>query len=85
MNEEQSKNLAESIVKALVELSLGKEPNIFSKSAFRKLSDHKNFSFIRDAYIDYLKEFDGKIESEEDMKRLFDFRLKILNYFNDEK
>jgi len=85
MNEEQTKNAAESIVKTLVELSLGKEPNIFSKSPFRKLAEHKNYTLIRDAYIDYLKEFDGKIDSDEDMKRLFDFRIKILNYFNDDK
>ncbi|HPC26430.1 MAG TPA: hypothetical protein P5071_00635 [Paludibacteraceae bacterium] len=84
MNEMQVKLKAEKIIEALTALSLGKNPNIFSGEIFRKLADHPNFIAIRDAYIEYLKNFTGEINTQEDVKRLFDFRMKIVELFSQE-
>jgi hypothetical protein len=82
MTEKEVKDRAEQIVEALMSLSLGREPNILSNDAFRKLSSHPNFFEIRNAYIEYLQSFDGNIEDSEDIKKMFDFRLHIVELFD---
>ena len=82
MNEKEIKDKAEQIVEALIDLSLGKEPNMLSNEAFRKLSKHPNFDEIRNLLISYLQQFDGKLDSTEEIKRLFDFRIKIVDLFS---
>jgi hypothetical protein len=81
MSEKEIKEKAEQIIEALTSLSLGNEPTMFSNEAFRKLCKHDNFLQIRDAYVTFLNEFNGGIESPEDIKRLFDFRMKIVKLF----
>jgi len=85
MNEKEIKDKAEQIVEALTSLSLGREPNILSNEALKKLSNHPNYIQIRDAYISYLQSFDGKIDNVENIKLLFDFRMKIVQLFDIEK
>lgn len=82
MTEKEIKEKAEQIIEALTSLSLGNEPTMFSNEAFRKLYKHDNYLEIRDAYVAFLNEFEGRIESPEDIKRLFDFRMKIVELFN---
>jgi len=81
MTEKEIKDKAELIVEALAALSLGKEPNLLSGEVFKKLSGHQNFEKIKSAYIAYLQSFDGNIDTPEDIKRMFDFRLEIVELF----
>ncbi|MGB4413894.1 MAG: hypothetical protein WBI53_03290 [Paludibacter sp.] len=82
MTEKEIKDKAEQIIEALTALSLGREPNMLSNDAFRKLSSHPNFYQIKEAYINYLQSFDGKVESADDIKKMFDFRMNIVNLFD---
>ena len=82
MNEKEIKDKAEQIVEALTSLSLGREANLLSNEALKKLSNHPNYTQIRNVYITYLQSFDGKIESIENIKQLFDFRMKIVELFD---
>lgn len=82
MTEKEIKDKAEQLVEALAALSLGKEPNLLSGEVFKKLSGHQNFNQIKLAYISYLQSFDGNIDSAEDIKRMFDFRMEIVNLFD---
>lgn len=81
MNEKEILAKAESIVEALTSLSLGKEPSLLSGATFKKLATHLNFIAIRDAYIAYLQAFDGKIETAEEIKRIFEFRMEVTILF----
>ena len=81
MTEKEVKDRAEQIIEALSALSLGREPNLLSGEVFKTLSDHPNFIGIKNAYIDYLQTFDGKVDAPEDIKNLFDFRMKIVSLF----
>ncbi len=81
MTEKEVKDRAEQIIEALSALTLGREPNLLSGEVFKTLSDHPNFIGIRNAYIDYLQTFDGKVDAPEDIKNLFDFRMKIVSLF----
>lgn len=81
MTEKEVKDKAEQIVEALSALSIGREPNMLSGEVFKTLSDHPNFLGIRNAYSEYLQTFDGKVETTDDIKNLFDFRMKIVSLF----
>ncbi len=82
MTEKEIKDKAEQIIEALTALSLGREPNMLSNDAFKKLSSHPNFYQIKETYINYLQSFDGKVESADDVKKMFDFRMNIVNLFD---
>jgi len=82
MTEKEIKEKAELIVEALTALSMGREPNVLSGEVFKKLSGHQNYTQIRDAYIKYLQTFDGKVDTAEDIKAMFDFRLEIVSLFD---
>lgn len=82
MTEKEIKDKAEQIVEALSALSLGKEPNMLSGDVFKKLAAHPNFQQIKLAYITYLQQFDGNIDTPDDIKRMFDFRLQIVGLFD---
>ena len=82
MTEKEIKEKAELIVEALTALSMGREPNVLSGEVFKKLSGHQNYTQIRDSYIKYLQTFDGKVDTAEDIKAMFDFRLEIVSLFD---
>ncbi len=82
MTEKEIKDKAELIVEALTALSLGKEPNMLSGEVFKKLASHPNFTQIKSVYITYLQQFDGNVDTPEDIKRMFDFRLEIVGLFD---
>lgn len=81
MTEKEIKDKAEQIVDAFVALSLGKEPGMLSNDVFKKLSTHSNFEQIRAAINTYVQNFDGKVDSPEAIKRLFDFRMEIVELY----
>jgi hypothetical protein len=55
---------------------------MLSGEVFKKLSGHQNFTQIKTAYIAYLQSFDGCVDAPDDIKRMFDFRMEIVNLFD---
>lgn len=80
-NEKKIKELAENIVEAVVNLSLGKEPKLLSNSVFKSMPKHPNFIRIKNLIIEHLQLFDGKLETADDWKRLNDFRFKLIELY----
>ncbi len=80
-NEKKIKELAENIVEAVVNLSLGKEPKLLSNSVFKSMQKHPNFIRIKNLVIEHLQLFDGKLETADDWKRLNDFRFKLIELY----
>ncbi len=83
MTEKEIAEKAETIIEALTLLSMGKEPSMLSNSVFKKLGKHRNFVLIRNAYTSYLQNFDGKLETSDEIRKLFEFRLKITQLFEE--
>ena len=81
-NEKKIKEKAEDIVEAITALSLGKEPSLLSNSVFKSIVANPNFQQIKQALIDYLISFDGKLETTEEWKTLNDFRFKIVELYS---
>ncbi|MBN1251190.1 MAG: hypothetical protein JXA16_03575 [Bacteroidales bacterium] len=81
-NEKKIKELTETIVESIVSLSLGKEPNLLSNSVYKSIAKHPNYFHIRQLIIEHLQNFDGKIETAEEWKKLTDFRYKIIDLYN---
>lgn len=82
MNEKELKEQAEEIIDALHALSIGKEPGLLSGNVFKKLAAHPSFLQIRDTYVNYLKDFDGKIETGEEIRKLFELRMSLCTLYN---
>jgi hypothetical protein len=81
-NEKKIKELTETIVESIVSLSLGKEPNLLSNSVYKSIANHPNYLRIRQLVVEHLQNFDGKIETAEEWKKLTDFRFSIFNLYN---
>lgn len=77
-NEKKIKELSETIVKSIVDLSMGKEPNFLSNSIYRTISKHPNLIQIKQLIVEHLQSFDGKVETPEEWKRLSEFRYNLL-------
>ena len=80
-NEKKIKEFAERIVDAVINLSLGKEPKLFSNSVFKSISKHPNFIRIKNLIIEHLQFFDGIIETTDEWKRVNDFRFKLIELY----
>lgn len=81
-NEKKIKELTETIVESIVSLSLGKEPNLLSNSVYKSIANHPNYLRIRQLVVEHLQNFDGKIETAEEWKKLADFRFNIIDLYN---
>jgi hypothetical protein len=81
-NEKKIKELSETIVESIVSLSLGKEPNLLSSSVYKSIAKHPNYFPIRQLIIEHLQNFDGKMETAEEWKKLNDFRFKLIELYN---
>lgn len=81
MTEKEIKDKAEQILESFLALALGKEPGMLSNDVFKKLSSHSNFELIRNECVEYFQSFNGTVDSPEDIKRLFDFRMKIVELY----
>jgi len=81
-NEKKIKELTETIVESIVSLSIGKEPNLLSNSVYKSIANHSNFLRFRQLVIEHLQNFDGKIETAEEWKKLTDFRFNIIDLYN---
>ncbi len=84
-NEKKIKEFAEKIVEAVICLSLGKEPKLFSNSVLKSMSKHPNFMRIKNLIIEHLQFFDGKLESADDWKRLNDFRFRLIELYENKQ
>jgi hypothetical protein len=83
MEEKDIIELSNEIVESLTKLSLGEKPNIISNKIFKSLSDHVNFIQIKKIYSDFLQnDFNGKYNSSESLKKLTEFRYKIVDLYN---
>jgi hypothetical protein len=81
-NEKKIKELSETIVESIVSLSLGKEPNLLSNSVYKSIAKHPNYLRIRQLIIEHLQNFDGKMETAEEWKKLNDFRFNLIELYN---
>ena len=81
MNEKEIKELTENIVESIVSLSLGKEPNLLSNTVFKNIYKHPKYNEIKKLYIIFLTDFDGKYETPDELKKLIDFRFKLIQLY----
>lgn len=81
MNEDELINLSDEIIEALTQLCLGKTPGFLSNSIFKKLASHPNFSQIKICYSEFINSFDGSYNDATELKKLTDFRYKIVELF----
>jgi hypothetical protein len=81
MNEKEIKELSENITESIINLSLGKEPNLISGKVFKTIAHHPKFNEIKNLYINFLEDFDGKYETPEELKKLTDFRFSLFQLY----
>lgn len=82
MDEKELIELSEELVLGLTKLSLGEKPGFLAGSVYKKLSNHTNFQAIKQCYIEHLTEFKGSYDNAFELKKLTDFRYKIVELFN---
>lgn len=82
MDEKELIELSDELVQNLTKLSLGEKPGFLSGSVYKKLSNHVHFGAIKQCYIDHLSEFKGSYDNAIELKKLTDFRYKIVELFN---
>lgn len=82
MDEKELIELSEELVLGITKLSLGEKPGFLSGSIYKKLSSHTNFQAIKQCYIEHLMDFKGSYENATELKKLTDFRYRIVELFN---
>jgi hypothetical protein len=83
MEEKDIIELSNEIVESLTKLSLGEKPGIISNKTFKSLTDHDNFVTIKHLYADFLiKDFNGQYNSTESLKKLTEFRYKLVDLYS---
>jgi len=82
MDEKELIELSDELVQGLTKLSLGEKPGFLAGSVFKKLNNHSQFEAIKQCYIDHLSEFKGSYDNAFELKKLTDFRYKIVELFN---
>jgi len=82
MDEKELIELSDELVQGLTKLSLGETPGFLSGSIYKKLSNHPQFDAIKECYINHLHEFKGSYDNAVELKKLTDFRYKIVELFN---
>jgi hypothetical protein len=85
MKEDEIKELAKDIVEAIVDLSLGKEPNIISARTFKNVAKHSKFEDMKNLYIEFLTSFNLSADSSSELRGLTDFRIKMVELYNVEE
>lgn len=82
MDEKKIIGLAEEIVNAVVDISLGKSKFSLTNSVLKVLSKNPElFDSIRNCYVEYLGAIDNKIDETTEVKKLSDFRYKIVELY----
>lgn len=82
MDEKKIVIMSESIVNAIVDISMGKSKFSLTKTVFKKISKNPMlFERLRDCYIDYLGTIDSKIDETIEVKKLTEFRYRIVEIY----
>jgi hypothetical protein len=82
MDEKELMQQSEEIVMAMTKLVLGEKPGFLSNAAFKKLATHHNLPAMKAAYIDLIQEFNGTYNNAQELKKLTDFRYRIIELYN---
>ncbi len=81
MNEDELMELSEEIIESLTKLVLGESPGFLSNSVFKKLNSNKNFHEIKSLYSKFIISFEGQYKDSTELKKLSDFRYKIVELY----
>ena len=82
MDEKKIIIMSESIVNAIVDISMGRSKCSLTNNVLKKLSNNPLlFEHVRDCYIEYLGTIESKIDETMEVKKLSDFRYKIVDIY----
>ncbi len=81
MDEKELIELSDEIIDSLTKLVMGETAGFLSNSVYKKLSTHKNFDEIKAAYAKLINTFDGSYKDTTVLKKLTDFRFKIVELY----
>ena len=81
MNEDNIMELSEEIIQSLTKLVLGESPGFLSNSVFKNLASHKHFKEIKSIYSNFIDSFEGEYKDATELKKLTDFRFKIVELY----
>ena len=81
MDEKELLELSDEIVNAMTKLTLGEKPGFLSGTVFKKLATHSRFTEMKQLYCDLLLSFDGTYSDATELKKLTDFRYKLVELF----
>ncbi|MEN9301936.1 MAG: hypothetical protein RL264_365 [Bacteroidota bacterium] len=81
MDEKELLQLSDEIVQSLTKLTLGEKPGFLSNGVFKKLAGHHQLEAIKTAYIELLADFRGAYDNASELKRLTDFRYRIVELY----
>ena len=81
MDEDELMELSEEIIESLTKLVLGDSPGFLSNSVFKKLNSNKNFDEIKSLYSKFIVSFEGQYKDATELKKLSDFRYKIVELY----
>lgn len=77
MNLQETNNLSEKIIKAIIELNYLDETNLYSDEMMEIIAKHPKYEDMKNLYIDFLNNSDCKYDTEAEIKKLTEFRCKI--------
>lgn len=81
MDEKELMELSEEIIESLTKLVLGESPGFLSNSVFKKLNSNKHFNEIKSLYSSFIDSFEGQYNDASELKKLSDFRYKIVELY----
>lgn len=81
MDEKELMELSEEIIESLTKLVLGESPGFLSNSVFKKLNSNKHFNEIKSLYSSFIVSFEGQYNDTSELKKLSDFRYKIVELY----
>jgi len=81
MDEKELIELSEEIIESLTKLLLGESPGFLSNSVFKKLNSNKHFDEIKSLYSSFIVSFKGQYKDAAELKKLSDFRYKIVELY----
>ena len=82
MDEKKIIVMSESIVNAIVDISMCRSKFSLTNTVLKKLSNNPAlFENVRNCYIEYLGTIEDKIDTTMEVKRLSDFRYEIVDIY----
>lgn len=82
MDEKKVIIMSESIVNAIVDISMGRSKFSLTNTILKQLSNNPPlFESVRNCYVRYLGTIEDKIDTTMEVKRLSDFRYEIVEIY----